>query len=261
MLLRFTVHLYAAVLGALTALAVGYLIFHQRTGQLAALVLGLALGGMAVWALRHWRVPALTARQAGRWLLALVLLATVVRAAWLAAVPTVPVSDFRYYHECAVGLAWRGVFGVPVTKGASAAESPLRPTAVCLPGYPLLLAAGYRLFGVTILWGYALNLLLAAGMQVAVFYSVRELGGRLWGLLAAAGVGLHPSLVVSTSLLGTDLAGAALLAIAAALLLAGCRRHEAGGLALAAGGGLSLGTAIHCRPFLIALVPIYLLAA
>jgi hypothetical protein len=247
---------YAALLAGLAGLAVVYNLWAHRPGALALLLVGLLLGAAAFFLLRRIAAPELAPRRERAWLLGILGLALVVRVAWCAAVPTFPVSDARGYQRMAVDLVERGEFDREdaLRINGLVVLGPPHPTAFWMPGYPLLLAAGYRVFGVTLWWGYVLNFLLAAGMQLALFYVVRCFAGGFWGLLAAATVGFYPAFVVTASVLTTDAAGPAWLAIAAALGLASVRHAGRQRLALAAACGLVMGATVHFRPVLLPLV-------
>ncbi len=272
MLLRLILVGYAVLLLIVVCLSVGYLaVFHEGLGgsaeegtdwgNLRLLLIGLGLGIPAFVLLQRVRVPEFRAAHVRGVLAVILLMAAATRVLWLVLVPTDQRSDYRVYHLMAVGLATQGVFsrpGVDETP-ASVTTRPLEPTAYTMPGYPVLLAAGYRVFGPSEAWGYALNIMLLLGMQLALFYSIGRSASPAWGLFAAAAVGVHPSLVTATSALGTDLAGSALLVVSAALLLRSLTQSGAGAWLAAGGSGLSLGAAIHCRPFLLALGPLWLL--
>lgn len=162
MRLRLVLIAYAALLLAAVCLSVGYLaLFHEGLGgsaeegtdwtNLRLLIVGLGLGIPAFVLLHRLRMPQLSAAHVRARLLVIVLAAVGVRVLWLVMVPTDQRSDYRVYHLMAVGLATQGVFSRPGVDETpdSVSTRPLQPTAYTMPGYPLLLAAGYLVFGLS----------------------------------------------------------------------------------------------------------------
>src|SRR5581483_421127 len=79
------------------------------------------------------------------------------------------------------------------------------PTALFPPGYPLLLAAVYRVFGPGLAVAQAFNVVVSAGIVCATFVLGRLLAGRTVALLGALFVALSPSQVLWSSLLMSEL--------------------------------------------------------
>ena len=154
---------------------------------------------------------------------ALVALATGLRVAWVLAVPTVPVSDFAMYRESANYLSEFGS---------------LDPGFIYMPGFVALLAWVKNLGGDLLaqkLIGVAFGGIGAAG-SVRAFVPAcwmtadgrrRRAASRGGGCARARArrprrciYALWPAGVAMSSVVGTDMPAAALLALALALLVA-----------------------------------------
>jgi 4-amino-4-deoxy-L-arabinose transferase-like glycosyltransferase len=165
-------------------------------------------------------------------------LAVAARLAWVLLVPTHPVGDFAMYRESADYLV---------------AHGSLDPEFIYMPGYVLLLAAARALGGGLLaakLIGVAAGGLAAAacyGTAAAVFDDGSPPGqararwaARAAGLLAA----LWPAGIAVSSVTGTDMPAAALVAAAVWLLVRDGRRRPVRAAALF---GLVLGLAATIR--------------
>jgi 4-amino-4-deoxy-L-arabinose transferase-like glycosyltransferase len=165
-------------------------------------------------------------------------LAIAARLAWVLLVPTHPVGDFAMYRESADYLV---------------AHGSLDPEFIYMPGYVLLLAAVRALGGGLLaakLIGVAAGGLAAAacyGTAAAVFddgsppgQALARRAARAAGLLAA----LWPAGIAVSSVTGTDMPAAALVAAAVWLLVRDGRRRPVRGAALF---GLVLGLAATIR--------------
>ena len=166
--------------------------------------------------------PSRARARRGCWGAALVALATGLRVAWVLAVPTVPVSDFAMYRESANYLSEFGS---------------LDPGFIYMPGFVALLAWVKNLGGDLLaqkLIGVAFGGLGAAGLFAL---SYRLLDDRIdddagrppcrWrrfcpcprAATATLLYALWPAGVAMSSVVGTDVPAAALLALALALLV------------------------------------------
>lgn len=154
-------------------------------------------------------------RAAWVWGAALVAVATGLRLAWVLAVPTVPVSDFAMYRESANYLSEFGS---------------LDPGFIYMPGFVVLLAWVKDLGGGLLaqkLIGVAFGGIGAAGLFVLcrrlLDEDAAEPGWRLCPCPRAATAtliyALWPAGVAMSSVVGTDVPAAALLALALALLM------------------------------------------
>jgi hypothetical protein len=98
------------------------------------------------------------------------------------------VSDFKDYHDLAMGLLdgseWLQL-GRPM-------------------GYPLMLAAAYRLFGADLLVGEALGVALGLAGLVGLYILAQRLVGPQGAVWAAWGYALWPANVLMTPVLGTE---------------------------------------------------------
>jgi len=159
----------------------------------------------------------------------IVALAVALRLAWVLLVPTRPVGDFAMYLESAAHLL---------------AHHALDSEFIYMPGY-VLLVAGMQALGGGLLATKMLGV--AAGGLGA--WAVFEIADRLWGRRTAVAAGVlfavWPAGVAVSSVTGTDMPSAALLAAAVAVLL----RHEARARPwrAAIGFGLMLGLASYVR--------------
>jgi hypothetical protein len=120
--------------------------------------------------------------------LGLLLLGGVIRFLWAIFIPTLPGSDFQYYHEATQALSQ----GVPtVTKNM---------------GFPLLLSLGYRIYP-SILTGKIINAI-ASTLSIFLLYRI---GSKLitpqTGLFAAFLFIILPSEIIMVSVLGTEVVG------------------------------------------------------
>jgi 4-amino-4-deoxy-L-arabinose transferase-like glycosyltransferase len=151
---------------------------------------------------------------------ALVALATVARLAWVLAVPTVPTSDFAMYRESANHLSELGW---------------LDHGFIYMPGYVGLLAwvqsAGGDLLAQKLI-GVAFGALGAAGLFAL---TLGLFASRRVAVVATFIYALWPAGVAMSSVVGTDMPAAALIAAAlGALAVLGPRRPLAAALAFGA---------------------------
>jgi 4-amino-4-deoxy-L-arabinose transferase-like glycosyltransferase len=178
---------------------------------------------------------------AARWRtgLLLVALAAVARVAWVLVVPTVAVGDFATYRESARYLAETGQ---------------LDPGFVYMPGLVLLLAALHRLGGELLA-----DKLLCAAFGALATAPIYVLGSRLGdgddggggdgdagarrrpvALIGGLAYALWPAGIAMSSVVGTDVPAAALIALALALLAAlGPARPRTAAVAFGAAMGLA----------------------
>jgi hypothetical protein len=192
----------------------------------------------------------------GRWRtgLLLVLLATVVRLAWVLAVPTIPVGDFATYRESALYLAEFGH---------------LDPGFVYMPGLVMLLALLHSSGGDVLaakMVGVAFGGLAAAPVYMIAARllvnghaqergqpppslnrrarvgtaTLASRGQETAALVAALGYALWPAGIAMSSVIGTDIPTAAMILLALAVLCTwGGRRPVTAALAFGAGMGLA----------------------
>jgi 4-amino-4-deoxy-L-arabinose transferase-like glycosyltransferase len=177
--------------------------------------------------------PAVWPRTAMRWLAAILVVALVMRVAWVLEVQPDPrdgrFDDSVWYYNTGRLLANGEGYLYPLDAlcelGQSrepgidcTADEP--PTALWAPGYPLILSALFHLPGDDVASARALNVVAGLALVCAAYY----LGSRLWspraGLLAAAILALFPSHVFFSSLLMTEPVFTAMLACVLSLALA-----------------------------------------
>jgi 4-amino-4-deoxy-L-arabinose transferase-like glycosyltransferase len=148
-----------------------------------------------------------------RWLLALFLLALVLRGAWVAAINPDPLDgrfdDTLFYDRSATALA----------DGKGYINFEKKPTARWPIGYSGLVASLYVVFGPNLLAPKALNVFLGAATVVAVYVLGARLFDRRVGLVAAALLALFPSQIFFSTLVMTEVLFAALLTLVALLVV------------------------------------------
>lgn len=135
--------------------------------------------------------------------LAVTLLALALRLAWVLIVPTRPVGDFAMYIESARYLVEHHAFD---------------PEFIYMPGYVVAIAALDAVGGGLLAFkmiGVASGVVLTG----AVFGTTRALFGRRAALVAGVGAAVWPAGIAVSSVTGTDMPAAALLALALYLLV------------------------------------------
>jgi len=246
---------FAYGLIALQALvAVPVLAIELTTGQysptsiavgFAVAVLGAAFGIRSWSRLRGLRtrlVDGLGAVPRGRFLVGLLMTATVLRVAWIAAFPAPTRSDGAVYVALATALA----AGQPYATDLGRAYWP--------PGYPLFLTPIFWLFGASSMAIVASNLALCAASVLAVLALGRAVADEPTARLAAVLVALWPNHVTVSGLAVKEVLLVALLPAALLCHLPAVHEpHSSRGTLLAAGAGLAAGAAALTQPSLLAL--------
>jgi 4-amino-4-deoxy-L-arabinose transferase-like glycosyltransferase len=129
-------------------------------------------------------------------LAAVLVLSVVVRLLWVALVPNDQYSDSVWYDGAARNFAASGMYGLE------------GPSAWFPPGYPLFLAALYKLFGYSQLTGKLANVAIGVGISVFTYLLARSLVGSSVALLGALLIAVWPNLVFHTGILSSDLLAA-----------------------------------------------------
>lgn len=193
-------------------------------------------------ALRDAAVRALDAQ----WFIPVVmLLGIVTRLAWVFLVDAQPVDDFTWYFDRGIDLA----------AGRGLIDPAGEPTAYWPVGYPLMLAALFRVFGVSILAAKLANVALYAGIMICAYIVARrairhELSARLV-LLALA---LYPNHVAYASLIATETPFLFFMLLGTLLLLLSRERTW---LSLAAGAVFGLGCLVKPTMLFVPLVVLW----
>ncbi len=172
----------------------------------------------------------------GPWavLAVVVALGLAVRLAWLAAVPTQPVTDFAWYFDRAVSIANGQGYSVDG-----------RPTAYWPFGYPAFLGAAFALMGPSLGLAKALNTALTLLAVVLAWVVARRLYPSVWVAHGTALIlALHPAFVAYSGVLASEPLFTCLTLVGSALCLF-CPRRSLGPVAL---GGAVLGLATLVRP-------------
>ena len=139
------------------------------------------------------------ARDGVPWLVLAVIVAIAVRAAWMAYVNVDPndgrLDDSVFYYNVGRFIAFAGHYQDPWQ---------FQPTAAWPPGYPLILAAFFRLFGWHLVVAKTANLIFSAATVALVYLIARRLFNVRVAFLAALGLALFPGQVYFSTLLMTE---------------------------------------------------------
>lgn len=182
------------------------------------------------------------------WIAVIFIIAITTRSLWVWYAPADPTTknppdDTFFYHYYAVEVMEGHGYVVPKTETA---------TAFWPPGYSLLLAGLYRVFGAHPEVAWATNIVLGALTCVGLYVLGFLIGGRKVGVVAGLVLAVYPghlfyaSLVLSETLFTLGLVLAMCLAVLAA---------KAGSLRLAIATGLLIGLAALVRGQALVLIP------
>ena len=168
-------------------------------------------------------------------MLPLTALAVAVRLAWVLLVPTRPVGDFAMYLESARYLVEHGR---------------LDPEFIYMPGYVWMAAGIYALGGG--LLAVKMIGVAAGGLATAAVYGIaRAVFGRPSAIAAGLLCALWPAGIAVSSVTGTDMPAAALLALAVWVLAALAARRPLGApLAF----GFVMGISVYIRAIALPLI-------
>jgi 4-amino-4-deoxy-L-arabinose transferase-like glycosyltransferase len=130
-----------------------------------------------------------------RWLIITILItALILRIAWVLAIPTQPISDFKEFNRIAVSIAdGKGFVGLDG-----------KPTAYRPPGYIFFLAGIYSLFGPNDFIARLVNALLGVLTCWLTYILTIELFNKRTALIAALMIAIFPSLIAWTNILATE---------------------------------------------------------
>jgi 4-amino-4-deoxy-L-arabinose transferase-like glycosyltransferase len=162
--------------------------------------------------------------------LGIFLLALALRLAWISSVDPSPTDgrfdDSTWYHYSAVGIAeGRGYTLWFNSPPFCSDESDVRcspqppPTAFWNVGYPLILAALYKVVGPSVLAAKLLNVLLSASTCLLAYVVGTRVFNRRVGLVGAFLLALFPGQIFYSTLLMTEVISAFLLILLLALVL------------------------------------------
>jgi 4-amino-4-deoxy-L-arabinose transferase-like glycosyltransferase len=128
--------------------------------------------------------------------LTIFVLALLVRLAWILACPNQPISDQKLYDESARWLA----------EGKGYIDQSGNPANYWPVGYSAVIALFYAIFGPHLMAAYFCNALLLVIGVVGIYYLGRELFGEAAGRLSALIFAVHPTFILHTTLLASEVA-------------------------------------------------------
>ena len=151
--------------------------------------------------LRHVSASAL--RSPALWMTTLVLLGLSLRVVWVLYVGTLPLGgDPNWYYNVATNIAHGSGF-VADHHRSLFDEHPIvgQPTAAWPPAYPYVLAAMWKVIGISVTSAKLLNAVLGALTIPFVYLLARSIFGKAAGWLAAAAFAIFPNAIAWTSVL------------------------------------------------------------
>ncbi len=193
------------------------------------------------------------------WFCAVILLALVVNLSWMVAFPNKPHSDAAYYSKLGQSLAQQGTYEIAdvtdptIWPGGALSFRPLTDKAYVPPGYPLFLAAVYKVFGYNNLAPKLANVAMYLAAIGLLYRIALHLMPKRWSLAATTIVAFFPGLIAFTSLVMTEMLTTFLLMLALLLVLQFDRARVAASRAAIL--GVIIGYATLVRPVMIVLLP------
>jgi 4-amino-4-deoxy-L-arabinose transferase-like glycosyltransferase len=125
----------------------------------------------------------------------IIILGLALRLAWFFLCPNEPSSDQWIYHISAVRIA----------SGQGYIDDAGRPANYWPVGYPALLVPFYALFGPRYATAFAVNIFISLFMLMGAYRLGRVLFGPGAALIAALLIAVHPTLVMHTTILSTEM--------------------------------------------------------
>ena len=171
-----------------------------------------------------------------------------LRVAWAVRTEAEPVSDGEWYHVVAQSI----VSG----DGITTLSDPVIPTALFPPGYPIVLAGAYKLFGDDLWVAQTVNMVAVAGTIVLTYAIGRMVFSRQVAAAAAFILAIFPSQVLFTPLVMSELLFTFFFTAAVALLLLSTQATPRQTLMLMAAAGFVVGAATLVRGQALVLVPL-----
>lgn len=144
-----------------------------------------------------------------------------------------------------------------ITQGIGMATTTGEPSALRTPGTALTLAPAYALFGRSYAAGRILFCLISAATCLAAAWVALQLAGRGAAILAAALLAVYPGHAYYAMHFLSEVPYCFYLAFAVALTI---HVYQQGGKWAGLFSGICWGMAMHCRPQLILLLPIAMIA-
>lgn len=129
-----------------------------------------------------------------QWIIAILALGFFLRLAYIILIPTLPVSDFRTYHDFAVNMITNGIYGY----GTS-------PDCYRSPGESFFLYLIYRIVGSTDYIYPKLTQVVLGTLSIAfVYYIAKKTFNKKVGNIAALLMALFPTQIFYTSIIASE---------------------------------------------------------
>ena len=158
------------------------------------------------------------------WMLVIFVVALTLRSLWVAYAPAEPfdgrrLDDTQFYYGSAVTLA-RGQGYVSPWTGVATAQWP--------PGFSLLLAGLFKVFGVHVSVAWGTTIVLSALTCAALYVAGNLIGGKKLGIGAGLLLAFFPGHIFFSSLVLSETLFTFLVVVIMALVLLAARKSDAG---------------------------------
>lgn len=179
------------------------------------------LGIVGIWQRRRLKrtigcaIMAVEGMSTTQWIALIIVLAFLLRLAWVLSIPALPVSDFFRDYQLAEGLSSGLGYGYP----EPAADRPV--------GYPAFLAMLFYLFGVNIIIAKIFQVIFSVLICVLTYFVAHEAGAtEMVSRMASLIITLYAQNIFFTSLLATEPMFTAIFLLAIIAFLIGLRREK-----------------------------------
>lgn len=209
-------------------------------------VIFLGLGGLGLFVRLRWKrlspkirsfIKAVNSVGQAQWLVIVFVLALALRSGWVFLIANESYSDWKTYSERAADIVIHGRYGYP------------EPTAMNMPGYPLFLAAIYRIFGINELAGQLGNAFLNS-LNCLLLYFIGKRVSESLGKISSLMLAIYPTHILISSYLCTDVLFTTTFLITV-LYFSGFMEDDFTRTGRIAAGILLVGLSLYVRPVML----------